>query len=195
MKQSSFLLSQILLCRAFHHNLSRIPLTFVCLLIVRHTRLLDCLEIKMYFFSKVSVILPILALLLAAPTGTSAVLEVRDNNNNDNHSPTPILPFTLAAFQSPWPPGYNGSGSNGVSGVSVRAFGGTLWVNPSDSTPRTECGNLRESKCPPGNETVLWVDVDGHAWMVPTQAPFLQLNLIKPSSNNRRTPPRPNQST
>lgn len=79
--------------------------------------------------------------------------------------PTPTLPFTLAAFQSPFPPGSNNSLSAGVSGVRVRAFGDSLWVNPYDQTPRTDCGTLTGAKCPPGNQTVLWVDAYGGAWL------------------------------
>lgn len=81
-------------------------------------------------------------------------------------NPTPTLPFTLAAFQSPYPPYSNASGSYGVSGVKVRAYLGNLYVNRADEKPKTSCASLRGEKCPAGNETVLWVDESGRAWLV-----------------------------
>lgn len=103
-------------------------------------------------------------------------LQPRTNeNNNCNTKPTPTLPFTLAAFQSPYPENSTAAGSAGVTGVRVRAFGGSLWVNRYDEKPRTGCGDLKGSKCPPGTETVLWVDAWGGAWLdsQPPQAVYL----------------------
>jgi hypothetical protein len=117
-----------------------------------------------------TVLLPLIYVSLVAAISTP--LYPRSDNDNSNNNingnpkPTPTFPFTLAAFQSPWAPGSNAPGSYGVSGVRVRAFGGSLWVNPQDQKPKTGCAGLKGSKCPPGNETVLWVDEKGGAWMV-----------------------------
>ncbi|KAF8865947.1 hypothetical protein BDZ45DRAFT_668354 [Acephala macrosclerotiorum] len=80
---------------------------------------------------------------------------------NNNKTPTPTYPFTLAAFFSPYPPGTNGS----VSGIRVRASGGSFWVNVLNQKPATGCVGLRGSKCPAGNETVVFVDSWGGAWL------------------------------
>jgi hypothetical protein len=78
-----------------------------------------------------------------------------------NH-PTPTRPFTIAAFESPY--ASNSTGGHGVSGIRVSARGGSFWVNPKDQSPTTSCGG--GGNCPPGKETVLWVDELGQAWLV-----------------------------
>lgn len=67
--------------------------------------------------------------------------------------------FTAAAFQSPWPPK-----PGGLSGSILRVEGGTFWFDPWNSLPSAGCGN--SSDCPPGYETVLWVDRYSQAWLV-----------------------------
>jgi hypothetical protein len=113
-------------------------------------------------------LIPALPLLLLHSSLVSTVysLSPSPRGSSCDVKPTPSLPFTLAAFQSPWPPGSNVSGSSGVSGIYVRASGGSLWVNKDNQKPNTGCAGLKGSKCPPGTETVLWVDVYGRAWMV-----------------------------
>lgn len=55
----------------------------------------------------------------------------------------------------------------------MRAEGGIFWLDPLNPLPETGCGDsdsdsskLTEGDCPPGNETVLWVDHLGQAWLV-----------------------------
>jgi len=71
--------------------------------------------------------------------------------------------FTVAAFYSPYPPGTPGQ----ISGTEMRAEGGTFWLDPQNPLPNTECGDSsKQGDCPPGKETVLWVDHNGQAWLV-----------------------------
>lgn len=109
---------------------------------------------KMLSVSFLTALALLLQLTCASPTSIN------------NKTPTPTTPFTLAAFYSPYPPGSNASGSYGVSGIRVRAFGGSFWVNPPNQKLATGCGELKGKKCPPGNETVLFVDSWGQAWLV-----------------------------
>jgi hypothetical protein len=70
--------------------------------------------------------------------------------------------FTVAAFRSPYAPA-----PGQISGTVMRAEGGIFWLDPLNPLPETGCGDsLREGDCPPGNETVLWVDHLGQAWLV-----------------------------
>lgn len=71
--------------------------------------------------------------------------------------------FTVAAFFSPYPPGTPGQ----ISGTVMRAEGGIFWLHPQNPLPDTGCGDSsKQGDCPPGNETVLWVDHSGKAWLV-----------------------------
>jgi hypothetical protein len=79
-----------------------------------------------------------------------------------NPKPTPTLPFTVAAFQSPFPP----TASNSVTGLHIYASNGFFWADRTRAIPKTGCGELRGSKCLAGNETVLWVDREGKAFLV-----------------------------
>jgi len=57
----------------------------------------------------------------------------------------------------------------------MRAFGGLFWVNPRNETPATGCGTSYTT-CPPGNETVLFVDKFGQAWLDSTTPQQIYLN-------------------
>ena len=110
-------------------------------------------------------LLPSLISALPSPT-----LPQRDNDVNH---PTPIRPFTGAAFQSPCPVNSNASFcSAGITGLTLRAQGGSFWLTNEPQRPNTACsltssGSTEETKnCPPGNQTVLWVDKDGQARLV-----------------------------
>lgn len=46
------------------------------------------------------------------------------------------------------------------------AANGTFWFSRSNEIPKIACGGLRGSRCPAGNETVLWVDPEGRAILV-----------------------------
>jgi hypothetical protein len=70
--------------------------------------------------------------------------------------PAPL--FTVAAFQQPYPPGSNLTGSLGISGVPLRALGGAFWINPAST-----------STTPP---TVLYVNTYRETFLV---LPFLFL--------------------
>jgi hypothetical protein len=70
--------------------------------------------------------------------------------------PAPL--FTVAAFQQPYPPGSNLTGSLGISGVPLRALGGAFWINPASA-----------STTPP---TVLYVNTYRETFLV---LPFLFL--------------------
>jgi hypothetical protein len=71
--------------------------------------------------------------------------------------------FTAAAFNSPWAPGTPGS----ISGAVMRAEGGSFWLDSQNPLPDTSCvHSSKQGGCPPGNETVLWVDHNGQAWLV-----------------------------
>lgn len=95
---------------------------------------------------------------------TLALVQFAVGNPNPTSTNTPTRPFTVAAFFSPYPPGAQ---PNGVSGARLRAIDGKFLVNPGGSQlPNTGCGDLKGKKCPPGNETVLWVDREGKAWLV-----------------------------
>lgn len=50
----------------------------------------------------------------------------------------------------------------------MQASGGLFWVNPDKALakPSTGCGDKKGKNCPPGNETVLFVDKFGQAWLV-----------------------------
>lgn len=72
----------------------------------------------------------------------------------DNVS-TPIHPFTVKAFQSPYPEGQE------LTGLSMSAQFGNLML--SDEPPSTSCYD--DQDCLPGNETVIWVDAHGQAFM------------------------------
>lgn len=87
-----------------------------------------------------------------------------DYTPTPTRTPSPTRPFTVAAFLSPFPSGANGS----ISGVTMRAQGGSFWLNPLNAIPSTGCGDShgKGRNCPPGNETVLWVDKHGEAWLV-----------------------------
>lgn len=88
-------------------------------------------------------------------------------------NPSPISPleptrrlFTVAAYVRPWAcnprPGQ-------ISGAVMRAEGGTFWLDLQNplKEPVTDCGDsAKKEKCPPGNETVLFVDRHGNAWLV-----------------------------
>ena len=81
--------------------------------------------------------------------------------------PNPTFPpeptrrlFTVAAFMSPYPPA-----PGHISGTRMRAEGGIFYLDPLNPLPETGCGDSN-SNCPPGNETVLWVDHLGQAWLV-----------------------------
>jgi hypothetical protein len=80
--------------------------------------------------------------------------------------------FTVAAFMSPYAPA-----PGHISGTRMRAEGGIFWLDPNNPLPETGCGDSdsdsdssksksKEGGCPPGNETVLWVDHLGQAWLV-----------------------------
>jgi hypothetical protein len=76
--------------------------------------------------------------------------------------------FTVAAFMSPYAPA-----PGHISGTRMRAEGGIFWLDPMNPLPETGCGDsdsdfskLKRGDCPPGNETVLWVDQLGQAWLV-----------------------------
>jgi hypothetical protein len=70
--------------------------------------------------------------------------------------------FTVAAFRSPYAPA-----PGQISGTKMRAEGGNFWLDPLNPLPDTGCGDSsKEGDCPPGNETVLWVDHLGQAWLV-----------------------------
>jgi hypothetical protein len=75
--------------------------------------------------------------------------------------PSPTRPFTVAAFQSPYPP----TASNSVTGMLMYASNGLFYASRVDNTS-TGCGKLKGSKCPIGNETVIWVDREGKAFLV-----------------------------
>jgi len=77
-----------------------------------------------------------------------------------NTAPTPTLPFTAAAFQSPYPAG------TGVTGFVVYASGGFFYAGQTISGTKPQCGQLKGGKCPAGDETVFWVDREGHAFLV-----------------------------
>ena len=95
-----------------------------------------------------------------------------------NDYPTPTAPttpsrlFTVAAFVSPYPSGTPGQ----ISGITMRAQGGSFWLNPSNASvtgsPNTACtpqgGAQRNAgaACRKGNETVLWVDRWSLGWLV-----------------------------
>jgi hypothetical protein len=75
--------------------------------------------------------------------------------------------FTVAAFRSPYAPA-----PGQISGTVMRAEGGIFWLDPLNSLPDTGCeDSSTQGHCPPGNETVLWVDHLGQAWLV--RATFL----------------------
>jgi hypothetical protein len=70
--------------------------------------------------------------------------------------------FAVAAFRSPYAPA-----PGQISGTVMRAEGGIFWLDPLNPLPDTGCGDSsKEGDCPPGNETVLWVDHLGQAWLV-----------------------------
>lgn len=69
--------------------------------------------------------------------------------------------FTVAAFRSPYAPA-----PGQISGTVMRAEGGIFWLDPQNPLPDTGCGDSSKQDCPPGNETVLWVDHLGQAWLV-----------------------------
>ena len=51
----------------------------------------------------------------------------------------------------------------------MRAEGGIFWLDLQNplKEPVTDCGDsAKKEKCPPGNETVLFVDRHGNAWLV-----------------------------
>jgi hypothetical protein len=123
-------------------------------------------------------------LLLAAIQLTQAI--PTSNFNPDNNSPKviqanlnpppksdPTSPpeptrrlFTVAAFMSPYAPA-----PGQISGTRMRAEGGIFWLDPLNPLPDTGCGDSDSLKskrggCPPGNESVLWVDRLGQAWLV-----------------------------
>lgn len=90
--------------------------------------------------------------------------------------PAPTRPFTVAAFQSPYPP----TASNPVTGMLIYASNGFSYASRVDNTS-TRCGNLKGSKCPTGNETVLWVDREGKAFLVS------MISLLNPSTHHKQT--------
>ena len=96
--------------------------------------------------AKMHLPLPLLSILLLIPTFTLACIPTCT-------TPTPTRAFTVAAFESPWPPGSNNSLSHHVSGLILRAQGGKFWFDPDTSHP-------------PADKTVLWVDLYGQAWLV-----------------------------
>jgi hypothetical protein len=103
--------------------------------------------------------------------------------------PTPSTPlpptrlFTAAAFLSPYPAGTSGT----ISGVALRAQGGSFYLDPTKSKPNTGCGSLGNGgyskKCPPGNETVLWVDRWSQTWLV---SPSFAFWILVSQYQNRR---------
>jgi hypothetical protein len=118
-------------------------------------------HLSLIIIAKMHLPLPLLSILLLIPTFTLACTPTCT-------TPTPTRAFTVAAFESPWPPGSNSTLSHGVSGLIMRAQGGAFWFNPDPDTnrPNTACPNNYASGCPPGNQTVLWVDLYGKAWLV-----------------------------
>ena len=103
---------------------------------------------KMHSLYNILLLPFLLTLTLASPSP----IHPRDSSNK---KPTPTRPFTIAAFESPFPANSNASGSHGVSGVLVTAHDGSFWVNPQDQKPTT----------------VVFVDELGQAWLV--TLPFL----------------------
>jgi hypothetical protein len=89
----------------------------------------------------------LLPLFLTLTLAFPSPVHVRDTANK---KPTPTRPFTIAAFESPYPANSNATGSHGVSGVLLTAREGAFWVDPQDQTPTT----------------VVWVDELGQAWLV-----------------------------
>jgi hypothetical protein len=79
-------------------------------------------------------------------------------SDSDDKTPKPARLFTVAAYESPYPVG------QGLAGITMRARGGSLFLNPENSTASTECDGVYP--CPPGKETVLFVDKHGKAWLV-----------------------------
>jgi hypothetical protein len=79
-------------------------------------------------------------------------------SDSDDKTPKPTRLFTVAAFESPYPVG------QGLTGITMRAQGGGFFLNPENSTASTECDGV--NPCPPGKETVLFIDKHGKAWLV-----------------------------
>lgn len=120
-------------------------------------------------------LLLLLSLLLHLTTALPSPTFPRSDSNSQN--PTPTRPFTVAAFQSPYPPGT----TNSLSGVTLRAQGGSFWLNPSNPSPSTSSdanGGDGKGGHPPGNETVLSVDRDGHAFLVRVSLILLLFSLL-----------------
>lgn len=76
-------------------------------------------------------------------------------SDSDDKTPKSTRLFTVAAFESLYPVG------QGLTGVTMRAQGGGFFLNTSNAIPNTECDGV--NPCPPGNETVLFIDKHGKA--------------------------------
>ena len=131
----------------------------------------DLIELAIYLLSLFAII-TMMHLCLALLVSLHFSLAISNHSPTTKH-PTPTLPFTVAAFISPWPVGSNNSLSHGISGVVMHAQGGFFWVDPANAKPSTGCGPGRNASaadgrgtCPPGNQTVIWVDRFGQAWLV-----------------------------
>lgn len=89
-----------------------------------------------------------------------------------NNSPTPTRPFTVSAFQSPYPIG------QGITGLNMTAHGGNFYLSPDPKgEPSTSCRCDSKAYCAPVKKAVLFVNGEGEAYLVRSHPPSLLRNL------------------